>query len=110
MRGSFRSRTKPIALLVAVLFLAACGSAATPSPSPTETPAPSVAATVTPELTSAEPAPTAAANTYAVKSGDTLIGIAAKHGITLKALQAANPQVTDPRMLQVGQQLVIPSP
>jgi LysM repeat protein len=101
---------KPITALVAVLILAACGSAATPSPSPSETPAPSVAATVTPEPTPAESAPTALSNIYVVRAGDTLVGIAAKHGITLKALRAANPEVTDPRALRIGQKLVIPSP
>jgi LysM repeat protein len=39
-----------------------------------------------------------------------MIGIAKKFGITLKALQAANPQVSDPRLMQIGEKLVIPAP
>lgn len=110
MHGSVRSRMRPITVLVAVLTLTACGSAATPSPSPADTPTPSVAAPVTPAPTPAEAAPTAPAEIYVVRSGDTLVAIAAKRGITLKALRAANPEVTDPRALRIGQKLVIPAP
>jgi LysM repeat protein len=42
-----------------------------------------------------------------VRAGDTLIRIAAREGITLAALQKANPGV-DPRALRVGQQLKVP--
>jgi LysM repeat protein len=101
---------RPITVLVAVLTLAACGSAATPSPSPADTPATSFAAPVTPGPTPAEAAPTSPPETYVVRSGDTLVHIAATHGTTLKALRAANPEVTDPRALRIGQKLVIPSP
>ncbi|KAG8162712.1 hypothetical protein KVR01_007190 [Diaporthe batatas] len=45
---------------------------------------------------------------YTVKAGDTLFAIAQSHGITLEKLQAANPGV-DPRALQVGQVLKLPS-
>lgn len=44
---------------------------------------------------------------YTVKAGDTLFSIAQSHGITLEALQAANPGV-DPKKLQVGQVLKLP--
>ncbi len=49
---------------------------------------------------------TDAANTYAVKSGDTLGAIAKKHGTTASALRAANNLSGD--NLRVGQKLVIP--
>ena len=53
------------------------------------------------------PAPeTDAANTYEVKSGDTLGGIARRHGTTVGALRAANNLSGDG--LRVGQKLVIP--
>lgn len=45
---------------------------------------------------------------YTVKAGDTLFSIAQSHGISLEALQAANPGV-DPKKLQVGQVLKLPS-
>jgi len=45
---------------------------------------------------------------YTVKAGDTLFAIAQSHGTTLEKLQAANPGV-DPKKLQVGQVLKLPS-
>jgi LysM repeat protein len=113
-----------------VVAIAGCGgSSATPSPSPgstdgqsTEAPAATetTAATnltptlppeeVTPEPTVEVPAETAApeGTEYVVKKGDTMYAIAKKFGITLQALIDANPQVKDPRKLQVGQKLTIP--
>ncbi len=44
---------------------------------------------------------------YTIKSGDTLGRIATAHGISLSALQGANPDV-DERRLRIGQQIVIP--
>lgn len=44
---------------------------------------------------------------YTVKAGDTLYAIAQAHGISLEALQAANPGV-NPQTLQVGQKLNLP--
>lgn len=49
---------------------------------------------------------TDAANTYAVKAGDTLGAIARRHGTTASALRAANNLSGD--NLRVGQKLVIP--
>jgi len=45
---------------------------------------------------------------YLVAKGDSLAKIAKKNGVTLKALQAANPGVV-PTKLKVGQKLVIPA-
>lgn len=44
---------------------------------------------------------------YTIKAGDTLFSIAQAHGITLAALEAANPGV-DPTKLQVGQVINLP--
>jgi LysM repeat protein len=44
-----------------------------------------------------------------VKSGDTMLGIAFQHGVSLEQLRAANPTV-DPNFLSVGADLVIPVP
>lgn len=54
------------------------------------------------------PPPTLPGGTYTVEHGDTLSGIAAKHGITLGALELANPQVRNPNLIVVGQVLHIP--
>lgn len=111
MRGNIGSRLIPIALMTVALMLGACGAAATPSPSPSPIPTPTP--TVAPAPPSVEPAatpePTASVTIYVVRSGDTLIGIAKKFKITLKALRAANPQVTDPTKMQIGEKLVIPA-
>lgn len=53
------------------------------------------------------PAP-AAGSEYTVVKGDTLAGIAKTHGVTLSALEAANPSVI-PTKLRIGQKLVIPA-
>jgi LysM repeat protein len=116
-----------VALVVAV---AGCGgSSTTPSPSPgassdvpTESPSATDTVTLPPEVTpglppEATPAPTdqppaetpaPEGTQYIVKKGDTMYAISKKFGITLQALIDANPQVKDPRKLQVGQKLTIP--
>jgi lysozyme len=53
-------------------------------------------------------APPAAPKTYTVQSGDTLSGIAAKFGVTLQALEQANPQIANPNLIYVGQVINIP--
>ena len=51
---------------------------------------------------------TTAASTVKVSSGNTLSGIARSKGITLKALLAANPNISDPNKIRVGQSIKIP--
>jgi LysM repeat protein len=68
---------------------------------------------VLPPLAPIEPvapvAPVAPAGSeYVVVKGDTLAGIAKKHGVTLNAIEAANPGVV-PTKLKIGQKLVIPA-
>jgi LysM repeat protein len=46
--------------------------------------------------------------TYAVKSGDSMSKIAKINGVSLKALEAANPTV-DPNHIKVGQKLKLPA-
>ena len=45
---------------------------------------------------------------YVVQTGDTLTAIAARFGVTLAALEAANPQITDPNHIFAGQVVTIP--
>ncbi|RAK97577.1 endochitinase 1 precursor [Aspergillus ibericus CBS 121593] len=49
-------------------------------------------------------------STYTIASGDSLWKISQDHGVTLDALKAANPQITNPDLIYPGQQLNIPSP
>jgi LysM repeat protein len=46
--------------------------------------------------------------TYVVQPGNTKSAIALAHNVSLAALEAANPQVTDPNVIQPGQVLTIP--
>jgi LysM repeat protein len=91
-------------------------SPATPSPTPeASTPAPTpVAATSPATLAPSSPAAVASPTPvpvglarYTVKSGDTLSLIAARFGVTVKALADAN-GITNTRLIRVGQVLVIP--
>jgi nucleoid-associated protein YgaU len=58
----------------------------------------------------ATPLPAATPQTYTIKAGDSLFGIASRFGLTLEQLQAANPQITNPNLIQVGDVIVIPPP
>lgn len=48
-------------------------------------------------------------STYTVKSGDTLSAIAGKYSITTQKLLTANPQITNPNVIIVGQKLCVPA-
>ena len=50
----------------------------------------------------------AASDVYTVKSGDTLYKIATSYGISLGELLSANPSITNPSLIYVGQTLTIP--
>jgi murein DD-endopeptidase MepM/ murein hydrolase activator NlpD len=47
--------------------------------------------------------------TYTIKAGDTLSKIAARNGLTLAQLLQANPQITDPDRIKVGDTLNLPN-
>jgi putative chitinase len=53
--------------------------------------------------------PSATSFIYIVKSGDRLSEIAIRFHVTQQAILDANPQLTDPDKIVVGQQLVIPA-
>lgn len=112
-------------LVLAALVIAACGPEATPSPRPTPTPRPTLTPTASPAAATTRPSPTRAAGspaatlapvvtagptgqTYTVQKGDSPYSIAAKFGVTLNAFLAANPEITDPTKLQIGQVVKIP--
>lgn len=45
--------------------------------------------------------------TYTVKKGDTLSGIAAAQGLTMDEIQELNPQIKNPDLIHVGDEIVI---
>jgi LysM repeat protein len=49
-----------------------------------------------------------AATVYTVRQGDTLAKIAARFGVSVNAILAANPQITNPDRIFVGQRITIP--
>jgi spore coat assembly protein SafA len=53
--------------------------------------------------------PPGGGGSYTVRSGDTLSGIAQQHGVSLSALIAANPQISNPNLIYAGQQINIPN-
>ncbi|MGH7475458.1 MAG: D-alanyl-D-alanine carboxypeptidase/D-alanyl-D-alanine endopeptidase [Longimicrobiales bacterium] len=61
----------------------------------------------TPTAASDPAAADAADATYVIQSGDTMDAIARRHGISVTALQQANPGV-NPRRLQIGQRIRLP--
>jgi LysM repeat protein len=71
----------------------------TPSPSPTSTPVPTRTPRPSPTFTS-----------YVVRTGDTLGAIARTFGVTVQAILAANPDITDPTYVKAGQTILIPPP
>ncbi len=67
------------------------------SAGPTDSPVPTVAPAPTPFI-------------YTVVSGDTLSRIAARNGVTVKAILAANPQIKNQNAIKIGDQITIPVP
>lgn len=53
--------------------------------------------------------PAAARASYIVQAGDTMWGIARRFGTTLAELVAANPQISDPNLIYVGQEIFLPT-
>jgi hypothetical protein len=97
-------------LIFALLLLApgilggffAAGPSPTPSPSPTPVGSPTPAPTPTPT-----PEPTT--GRYIIQAGDTICRIARIHGLTYAQVLGANPQITNPSLIQAGQVVIIPA-
>jgi LysM repeat protein len=96
---------------LAAVAAATISPIATPDASPSGTvpsPAPNGSGSST-APTDRPPEATAEPKRYRVKSGDTLISIAARYDTTARKVMAAN-GISDPRALKVGQVLIIPVP
>jgi LysM repeat protein len=120
MKTRFGSRHLICCVFLAVaLLLTACGRVVTPQPTatappPVYTPTPTSRVRITATAPLLPPADTATPTiaptpiVHVVQDGETLLGIALDYGVSLEALQAAN-GIEDPRFLQVGQRLTIPT-
>jgi LysM repeat protein len=107
-------------------MLAGGGPAATPSPSigvtappptaegslPPQTTQPTTAPTPSPTAApaTATPGPEASPILYRIERGDNLRRIARSFGVTVQDILDANPQITNPNHIEVGQVIEIPQP
>jgi murein DD-endopeptidase MepM/ murein hydrolase activator NlpD len=85
--------------------------AAPPAPVPppaAKPPAPPPAPRPAPPPAQRPPAATSAPQTYTVQPGDTLGAIASKNGTTVDAIVQANPQISDPDNIYLGQKIKLP--
>lgn len=109
-----------LGLMAIPLFLAGCGQVITLSPTPTPASTATlsvdiVVATLPPTSTPApytpEPTPTPTVTPtpvlHTIRSGETLLSVASQYNVSVSALQDAN-GILDPRLLQLGQELIIP--
>jgi len=71
-------------------------------------PTPMASATPTADA-SPTPEPTPEQVVYTIKSGDTLFDISQQFQVSVDVILGANPEVTDPGNLKIGQQLIIPA-
>lgn len=92
----------------------ACNEAPPPTPAPSDIGGLRPGATPTPRRTlppaspTPTPSPAPTPTRYRVKSGDTLSAIARRFGVPLRRILRANPSITDPNRIEVGQIILIP--
>jgi probable HAF family extracellular repeat protein len=84
----------------------AASPSTSPSASPASTPAPTAAPSPVP-TDSPTPAACPAPQVYVVRAGDNLWDIAKRHEVSVEALLAANPQISDRRAIRVGDEITI---
>jgi nucleoid-associated protein YgaU len=95
-----------IAVLLALVILAPGFFGGAPGPTPTPSPSPPpTGPTASP---TAPPSPSPTFTSYTVRAGDTIFGIATRFGLLPEQILAANPEITDPNLIQVGQVIRIP--
>lgn len=94
---------------VILLITSACvrESDVEPTPIPTAAAQPPPTSTVLPSPT-IEPSPTPQVVIYTVQQGDTLLSIAQEYGTTVEAIVEANPEIENPDVLQIDQEIRVP--
>ena len=117
---AFGQRPHLLTALLLSFLVAACGQVITVQPTPTPLPTPTLGvallvATLPPTATPApytpEPTPTPTVTPtpvlHTIQSGESLLTIADQFNVSVADLQETN-GILDPRLLQIGQQLIIP--
>ena len=95
---------------VAVFMLPELLGLGRPGPDASGSPGPSTVASAAPSAsTEPTPSPAATQQIYVVEAGDTLSAIAQRFGVTLEALRAANPQITNVDEIKIGDEIIIPA-
>jgi LysM repeat protein len=100
--GGHPATPTPPVILTASPTLPSGGTSSLP-PDATATPEATIAPSEAPSAT-----PEATPHLYRIKSGDQLYKIAKRFHVTVADILAANPQITDPDHIVVGQVIVIP--
>jgi LysM repeat protein len=88
--------TNPNLIFVGQVIQIPSGQGPTPTP------------TTVPSTPTPTPTPSGTTTTYVVQPGDNLTRIAQRFGTTVQAILAANPQITNPNLIFVGQVIQIP--
>jgi LysM repeat protein len=106
----------PLALAAAALVIAALALFFLPallgvgSPSGQTGASPTASRSASPSVSAAPtPSPAPTPQVYVVAAGDTLSRIASRFGVTVEQILAANPQITNPNRIAVGDEITIPT-
>ncbi len=101
-----------LSLALAILGGCSLGESSTPTPIPIPTITPLARVTIAPlpspgPTVTLSPTPTSAPLIHMVKSGDSLATLSEQYQTSVEAIMQAN-NLTDPHMIKIGQELVIP--
>jgi LysM repeat protein len=96
-----------VAVMAAIVFMLPrlLPGPSTPAARPTAT----ARVQQSPAPAAATAAPNAPARTYTVARGDTVERIARRFNLTVSELLAANPKITNPNRIRIGEKLTIPA-
>jgi LysM repeat protein len=132
LRGFVRRHRAVVATAALVVAVAGCGSASSgagssagaststipgaslgvslPTASPRAAPVASTTARPSAKPTAKPAKPTPHGTTYVIRAGDTLYAIAVRFKVSVQKILSANPSITNPNQITIGQKIIIPTP